>query len=285
MNPVIYGNIKYKSLTHIIVQRKCQIFRSKCIKALNSHKTSTMKKTCIQILFILFAFSARAGNNDGMLSITNLSRQDVIIEVDGRPYPDCNNALFLRDLTAGNHMVKVYVERSKTFPFKRITLYNKTVYVKPKYYVDVIINRFGRVLIDEQLITDSRYDDDGRDDRNDSNHDSPVRDPRTVFPRNDNAVPKPIADDTFNAFIETIRRESFDDSRMTIAKSIIDQNYFTSAQVRQLVTLFSFENNKVEIAKYMYGKTLDRKNYFVIYNAFTFSKSKEELAEYIRNYK
>jgi hypothetical protein len=54
-----------------------------------------------------------------MLSITNLSRQDVIIEVDGRPYPDCNNALFLRDLTAGNHMVKVYVERSKTFPFKR----------------------------------------------------------------------------------------------------------------------------------------------------------------------
>jgi hypothetical protein len=276
-------------LTHIIVQRKCQIFRSTCIKALNPHKTSTMKKTCIQILFMLLAFSARAGNNDGMLSITNLSRQDVIIEVDGRPYPDCNNALFLRDLKAGNHMVKVYVERGKAFPFKRITLYSKTVYVKPKYYVDVIINRFGRALIDEQLITDSRYDNDGRNDRNDrddrNNDDRPIRDPRNTFPRNDNAVPKPIADDTFNAFIETIRRESFDDSRMTIAKSIIDQNYFTSAQARQLVVLFSFENNKVEIAKYMYGKTLDRKNYFIIYNAFTFSKSKEELAEYIRNYK
>ena len=52
-----------------------------------------------------------------------------------------------------------------------------------------------------------------------------------------------------------------------------------------MVTLFSFENNKLEIAKYMYGKTLDRKNYFVIYNVFTFSRSKEELAEYIRNYK
>lgn len=272
-------------MTHIIVQRKCQVFRSTCIKALNPHKTSTMKKTCIHFLFMLLAFSARAGNNDGMLSITNLSRQEVIIEVDGRPYPDCNNALFLRDLTAGNHMVKVYVERSKTFPFKRITLYSKSVYVKPKYYVDVIINRFGRALIDEQLITDSRYDDDGRNDRNDRDHDSPIRDPRTTFPRNDNITPKPIADDTFNAFIETIRRESFDDSRMTIAKSSIDQNYFTSAQARQLVTLFSFENNKVEIAKYMYGKTLDRKNYFVIYNAFTFSKSKEELAEYIRNYK
>ncbi|HEX6431469.1 MAG TPA: DUF4476 domain-containing protein [Niastella sp.] len=246
-----------------------------------------MKKTCFQILFILFAFTARAGNNDGMLSITNLSRQDVIIEVDGRKYPDCNNALFLRDLTAGYHMVKVYVEKGKAISIKRTIIYSKNVYVKPKYYVDLIINRFGRALIDEQLITDNRYDDDGRNDRNDRNepNDRNDRDPRNNWPKNDNAVPKPIADDTFNAFIETIRRESFDDSRMTIAKSIIDQNYFTTAQVRQLVTLFSFENNKVEIAKYMYGKTLDRKNYFVIYNAFTFSKSKEELAEYIRNYK
>src|SRR5687768_8647902 len=110
MDSIIYGNIKYKSLTHINVQRKCQIFRSKYIKALNPHKTSTMKKTCIQFLFMLLAFTARAGTNDGMLSITNLSRQDVIIEVDGRQYPDCHNTLFLRDLTAGYHMVKVYVE-------------------------------------------------------------------------------------------------------------------------------------------------------------------------------
>lgn len=247
-----------------------------------------MKKTCIQFLFIVLAFTAHAGTSDGLLSITNLSRQEVLIEVDGRQYPHCGNALFLRDLTAGYHMVKVYTEKSRAFPFKRAMLFNKNVYVKPKYYVDLIINRFGRALIDEQLITDNRFDEDGRDSRKDGNdrNDRNDRETRDNWPsKNENAVPKPMADDTFNALIETIRRESFDDSRMTIAKSIIDQNYFVTTQARALVTLFSFENNKVDIAKYMYGKTLDRKNYFVIYNAFTFSKSKEELAEYIRNYK
>ena len=269
--------------------------RSKYIKALNPLKTSSMKKTCIQILFIIIAITARAraGDNDGMLSITNLSRQDLLIEVDGRQYPDCNTALFLRDLTAGYHMIRVYAEKNNRLPNKRLTIYSKNVYVKPKYYVDLIINRFGHALIDEQLITDDRYNDDGRNDHNGSNdhnasndhNDRNDHEPRNNWPKNDNAAPRAMADDTFNAFIETIRRESFDDSRMTIAKSIIDQNYFNTTQTKQLVTLFSFESNKVEIARYMYGKTLDRKNYFVIYNAFTFSKSKEELAEYIRNYK
>ena len=101
-------------------------------------------------MFLAFTARVFAGHNDGMLSITNLSRQDVLIEVDGRQYPDCNNALFLRDLTAGYHLVKVYAEKSKAFPFKRAMLYNKNVYVKPKYFVDVVINRFGRALIDEQ---------------------------------------------------------------------------------------------------------------------------------------
>ena len=249
-----------------------------------------MKKTCIQILFIIIAITvrARAGDNDGVLNITNLSRQNLLIEVDGRPYPDCNNELFLRDVAAGYHMVKVYGVKSKVFPYKRAMLCNKNVYVKPKYYVDLIINRFGRVLIDEQLITGDWYNDDSRNDRNDRNDHDDRKDRETRdnwTSKNDNAVPKAMSDETFNAFIETIRRESFDDSRMTIAKSIIDQNYFISNQAKALVALFSFESNKVDIAKYMYGKTLDRKNYFIIYNAFTFSKSKEDLAEYIRNYK
>ena len=101
---------------------------------------------------------------------------------------------------------------------------------------------------------------------------------------NYNNVPRPMPDNTFNSFIETVRRESFDDSRMAIAKAGIDQNFFTSNQAKALLGVFSFEASKLEIGKYMYGKTTDPKNYFVVYNVFTFSKSKEELAEYVRTY-
>ena len=47
--------------------------------------------------------------------------------------------------------------------------------------------------------------------------------------------------------------------------------------------LFTFENNRLEIAKYAYGKTVDKGNYFVVNDVFTFN-SKEKLNEYIRQY-
>jgi hypothetical protein len=236
-----------------------------------------MKKTCIPIFLIFLAFTAqvRAGFNDGILSITNLSRQQVLIEIDGRQYLDCRNALVLRDLTAGVHQVKVYVEKGKGHPFRRTMLYNKDVYVRPKYYVDIIINRFGRALTDEQEITDNRFDEDGREDREEDHH----------YERPRPANNGPIAENTFASLVETIKKESFDDSRMAIARSVIDQHFFTAAQAKQVIALFSFENSKLDIAKYLYGRTTDPKNYFIVYSVFTFSKTKEELGEYIRNYK
>lgn len=256
-----------------------------------------MKKTCILILLLVPAFMVRAyaGPNDGILGITNLSRQNITIEIDGRTYPDVTNALILRDFRPGNHTVKVYAmvrSRPVTRLARRVMLYSKSMYVKPKYYVDIVINRFGRALYDEQPITDNRYDGDGIDERDDCNNNGNWNDrnDRDDYnggrpPRNNNYPPRPMDDNTFSSFLETVRRESFDDSRMAIAKSGVDQNYFTSAQAKLLVALFSFENSKLEVAKYMYGRTTDPKNYFVVYSAFSFSKSKEELAEYVRTYK
>jgi hypothetical protein len=72
---------------------------------------------------------------------------------------------------------------------------------------------------------------------------------------------------------------------MTVAQQIADNNYFTTAQVKELVKLFSFEDRKLEFAKYAYARTLDRNNYFTINEAFNFSRTKEELADYIKNFR
>jgi pyruvate kinase len=71
---------------------------------------------------------------------------------------------------------------------------------------------------------------------------------------------------------------------LTAAKQIIDRNYFTSQQVKEMVLLFTFENNRLDVAKYAYGKTVDKVNYFVMNDAFTFNNNKEALKEYIREY-
>lgn len=254
-----------------------------------------MKKTCTHILFIALAFAGHAqnvNNRFSLLSFTNLSQQKVTFEVDGQQYPGVGNVLDLNNVRPGPHPVKVYGLSPGVAP-KRIMLYSNTLNVKPRFYVDIIINRFGRVFTDEQPVTvinpgpppGNQYPNKGNSyppGNNQPNNGQGYNN----YPRdNHNYPPRPIDDNTFNSFVETVRHESFDDSRMAIAKVGIDQNFFTSAQAKALLSIFSFEASKLEISKYMYGKITDPKNYFIVYNVFTFSKSKEELADYVRTYK
>ncbi len=66
---------------------------------------------------------------------------------------------------------------------------------------------------------------------------------------------------------------------------MIDQNYFTAEQVKQLAQMYSFDNYKLDIAKYAYKNTLNKQDYFILYEVFQFSNSKEDLANYIRQFK
>ena len=88
----------------------------------------------------------------------------------------------------------------------------------------------------------------------------------------------------FNQAKESLRKEWFENTRLTTAKQIIDRNYFTSQQVKEMMLLFTFENNRLDIAKYAYGKTVDKGNYFIVNDAFTFNRTKKNWSEYIREY-
>lgn len=56
-------------------------------------------------------------------------------------------------------------------------------------------------------------------------------------------------------------------------------------QVKELLALFSYEDSKLELAKYAYDYTVDKGNYFMVNEAFSYSSSKESLMDYIKNRK
>ena len=89
----------------------------------------------------------------------------------------------------------------------------------------------------------------------------------------------------FEQLKTTLQNESFDNSKLTMAKQAIGSNWVSTSQVKQLLELFSYEDNKLVLAKYAYPYTTDRNNYFLLYDGFTYSSSKEELAKFIRDYK
>ncbi|MCB0820009.1 MAG: DUF4476 domain-containing protein [Bacteroidetes bacterium] len=93
--------------------------------------------------------------------------------------------------------------------------------------------------------------------------------------------PWPMDQASFNSAIGTINNQTFEDNKLQIAKQVIGSNCVTSAQVAQIMGGFTFEESKLDFAKFAYGRTFDIGNYFVVNNAFTFSSSVDELNDYI----
>ena len=93
-----------------------------------------------------------------------------------------------------------------------------------------------------------------------------------------------LSDVEFNQLLHNINRESSENNMMKSATQIITTNYLTSEQVKEMLQLFSFESNKLSLAELAYDKTVDKRNYFVVNDVFSYSNSKEELARFIRNH-
>jgi hypothetical protein len=255
-----------------------------------------MKKIFTLLTAALVTLTSFAGHKDGRITIFDYSRKQLFIEVDGIRYNNRDRELVLDNLNPGNHTVQVYTyDRYSDWRgvFDRYGrkqyLFNSVIFVKPRHEVFISINRNGLVNVDERKMRRGRdrdWDDDDRDYR-DRDRDYRDRDrdwDRNRDDRNDRFDPTRSAMDarSFEMLKGALGRENFEKSRLEIAKNTIDRNNFSTMQVRELALLFAFESNKLELAKYAYHKTIDRNNFYLVYDVFSFSSSKEELANYIR---
>jgi hypothetical protein len=270
-----------------------------------------MKTIFTLLLSSIFSLAAMAYDG-ARLTVSTLSKSKMFVEVDGRRYNLDAKTLSLGNIRPGDHTVRVLQEKKGiNGRFKREeVVYSIKLSLRNGYHFDILVNRFGKTLIDERRIEanndwyddteDDYYDkddrdrdldndrndderddrtyDDGRDDRNDRDEGNDRDD---EYDYNDN-YSKAMRSVDFTQVKETIRKEWFENSRVTMAKQIIDKNYFTSQQVKELVLLFTFENNRLEIAKYAYAKTVDKRNYYIVDDAFIMNSNKEALSRHIR---
>ena len=80
---------------------------------------------------------------------------------------------------------------------------------------------------------------------------------------------------------QVISNESFDSSKLTVAKQVISTNPMTASQILGICQLFSFESNKLEFAKFAYTYCVDQNKYYLLNEAFSYESSKRELNNYL----
>lgn len=233
-----------------------------------------MKKIFTFLLLSCFTAAAFAFGPQTKLTVSSAYAGQLRITVDGSTYQIDNNKssadLMLNNLAPGSHSIKIYKQsgrgngRRNAFDDNNAQmLYSAKVYLRPQYHTDLMINRFGKVFSDEMQMT-GRYYDAG------NSNDYPGQ------------YDQQMAQQNFDALKETLRKESFDNSRINIAKQAGSVNYFTAVQVKELLQSFSFDASRLDLAKFLYNRTVDKGNYFIVNDAFTYSDSKDKLSDYIR---
>lgn len=236
-----------------------------CASPLSKLKNLTTLFRIKTVLIIIFLFNGLISQAKSYLKI-DLNNINYIIIFDGTLY--VANGKFEGEIDGGKHAISILKHdyNLTTSKVKTEVVYEGTLDLSDNmFYVYKLSNAYL------SFVSVDAY--------------SPVvtTNTTTVTPSNTTTTATGTAmdDATFTTFLSKMKDKSMDNQKLDFAKSTMKNNWFTTDQVLQLLQTFSFENNKVELAKLIWHKTTDKGSYFKIYDAFTFSSSEKSVQEYI----
>ncbi len=96
-------------------------------------------------------------------------------------------------------------------------------------------------------------------------------------------APPCMSDEQFKDLKRSVASKSFEDTKVAVAKQAIQANGTSTHQVVELMEMLNFESSKLELAKYAYSYSIDKNNYYLVNDGFTFSSSIDDLNEYIES--
>lgn len=90
-----------------------------------------------------------------------------------------------------------------------------------------------------------------------------------------------IAPQDFYNIKRTANALQYEEDRLNFVFGRVENNYFTSEQIADLMYCFSMDQNRLSLARYAYGKVVDPERYSVTYNALQYQENVRQLDAYI----
>lgn len=230
-----------------------------------------MKK--LGLLFVqVFAVSALfAFNNDLTIYSENGERFDVFI--DGRIQNNTpTDAILIPELRGDAYQVEV------VFANRRLGRIGKTVFLQGAHR-DVsyaLIRNRGRYELRQAQDVPKQKAHRGRNGHRISKTLPPAR--RGNYGYAPMATPGEM-----KHFMQAVRRQPFDRDRMAMSRQFIANHQLNARQAARLVRVMDFESSRVKIAKAAYDSTIDKENYHLVHQEFTFSSSSRKLDNFVYN--
>lgn len=258
-------------------------------------KEVIMNRMFTLAFILLLSLPVLAFRNEARLTVSSVGNTPIRVVINGREVDDRNNIVYINNITPGTHRIQIYRMRWNERDWNRNRgnrsmgelIYNSSFSARRGMHTDIIVNRFGRVFVDQQPVNEW-FDDDNRNNGgwNNGGWNNGGWNNGNGYPGGPaNGWGQPMNEQNFRQLKQMVQNESFDDRKLELLRSALPNNALTSNQVLELMQLMSFERNKLELAKFAYRYTVDRNNYFLVQDALMFSNSKSELSKYIASYR
>jgi len=237
------------------------------------------------ILTTSIAFSASAAYSSSVLNVRLADGRPLVISVDGIRQQGFSKMQRVDYLTPGFHRIKVLtIQRHPfgLFPVTRV-VYEGGIRIAPNSEIFAIVNRYHHLVIEDVVVFNPIVPDPIAPDvpRHPGNYPAPTGLCETVTEidhyndqgYHDDSYQRYMNQADFMQLIGVIGSKTFESTRSSIARQALQNNYFTSGQIVQLLEVFTFESTRVEMAELAYERVVDPNNYYLVFDAFTFESS------------
>lgn len=90
-----------------------------------------------------------------------------------------------------------------------------------------------------------------------------------------------LNDVDYQGFLAHLDDEAFDSGRLTTAKSFVKRTRLSALQIAGIMDEFTFDDARLDFAKFAYDSCFDPINYYKLDDAFTFDSNADKLHQYI----
>ena len=89
---------------------------------------------------------------------------------------------------------------------------------------------------------------------------------------------------SFDKMKQSVEAKPFSDTKMSTAKVATKNNCISVSQVKEICKLFSMDDDKLTYAKFAYDYCVDKGNYYLVSDVFSFSSTTDELNKFIEEH-
>ena len=247
-------------------------------------------------------------NNQSVESIcvSNLTPDDYTIKVILDNYNRTEMSTSLRMKPSGNNYIIQYFPNENRISIESVNHAIQTTYSMSLAFVTGVMQ--AGMEMDAQMNgnnhghhnnNDGHHNNNDHHGNNDGHHNNNDHHGNNDGHYNDNGQPTPpltpapqiiqtpqICSGTdLEQIVRLIQDETFEDSKLTIAKQAVSSQLMTTDQLTRIARLFTYEDTKLEFLKYAYDYCFDKNKYYLVNSVFTYSSSKDEMNEFIQERK